>query len=265
MNDIQNNDLYNQRMRLSLIDKMFFVDKVEIQGGDVVVDFGCADGTLIQHLRHYLPEGTRYVGYDINPAMKEAAERNLGDAARKQIELTTEWSEVEKKLKTAKKSKKILILSSVIHEVYFYGSPKEVDDFWNHVFNTGFDFIVIRDMIPGRSIDRPADMNDVLLVRRNAHRERLEQFEGYWGKIESHRNLVHFLLKYRYVEGWQREVKENYLPLYRDDLMYIIRSPYAIDYHEHFVLPFIRRVVLRDFGIRLADHTHLKLILRREN
>ena len=47
---IQNYDAYNTRMSKSLIDKMFFVDKIE---PDSIVDFGCANGLLLQELKRY--------------------------------------------------------------------------------------------------------------------------------------------------------------------------------------------------------------------
>ncbi|MGA1049083.1 MAG: hypothetical protein ACO3UU_13830, partial [Minisyncoccia bacterium] len=41
----------------------------------------------------------------------------------------------------------------------------------------------------------------------------LISFEKVWGSIfKDYRNFIHFLLKYRYTDNWEREVNENYLP-----------------------------------------------------
>jgi hypothetical protein len=73
-------------------------------------------------------------------------------------------------------------------------------------------------------------------------------------------------LKYKYVEpNWAREVKENYMPLYREDLLALLDTDkYEIVYHEHYVLPYIKECVDKDLGIELKDNTHLKLILRKK-
>lgn len=64
-NAIENIEIYNDRMSKTLIDKIFFIDKVD---ADVFVDFGCADGTVLGHLHDLFP-GNYYIGYDINPSM----------------------------------------------------------------------------------------------------------------------------------------------------------------------------------------------------
>jgi hypothetical protein len=256
-------DIYNGRMSTSMMDKLFWVDKVDAQ---VIVDFGCADGVLLRHVRDWLPNAT-LVGYDSNREMLERAEKNVPS-----IIAAHNWTRVEDVVAGAhaKGDKVALVLSSVIHEVYNYSAPEQIDSFWSAVFpdadTDAFDFIAIRDMIPSRGIDRISDVNDVAKVyRKFLHRKELKDFETRWGSIESNKNLVHFLLKYQYVQpNWEREVKENYIPLYREDLMAMLPTNYSISYHEHCVLPYVRRAVRGDFGIELKDQTHLKLILERD-
>jgi hypothetical protein len=96
------------------------------------------------------------------------------------------------------------------------------------------------------------------------HTKQLQDFENIWGSIEDNRSLTHFLLKYKYeTPNWEREVKENYLPLYREDLLAMIPVGYDVIYHEHFVLPYIKRTVKQEVGIEMKDPTHLKLILEK--
>ena len=239
---------YNGRMELSMIDKLFFADKVQ---PDLVVDFGCADGSLLRHLKELKPE-LDVIGFDTDP--------NTGSNF---VNIAHNWGLIEELIKKAKDPS--LILSSVIHEVCHYASRADIDDFWNKVFDTGFHYIVIRDMVPSRSVDRPACINDVKKAyHKFLHTKALTDFEGIWGSIESNRQLLHFLLKYRYLTpNWDREVRENYLPITREDLLAKIPNEYDVLFHEHYVLPFIWQSVKNDTGIEIKDPTHIKLILKR--
>lgn len=88
-------------------------------------------------------------------------------------------------------------------------------------------------------------------------------YENVWGSIEQNKNLVHFLFKYRWVENWEREVKENYFPLYAENFLIQITDEYEIDYYEEFILPFTKKQIYKDFGIMLKDTTHVKCIMRK--
>ena len=45
---IRDYNAYNGRMELSMMDKLFFVDKVDT---DLIVDFGCANAVLLKAIR----------------------------------------------------------------------------------------------------------------------------------------------------------------------------------------------------------------------
>jgi hypothetical protein len=74
--------------------------------------------------------------------------------------------------------------------------------------------------------------------------------------------LIHYLLKYRYTENWDREVRENYLPLTKETLISKIPSHYEIVYQEHYTLPYIKHQVQKDCDIVLNDCTHFKILLK---
>jgi SAM-dependent methyltransferase len=243
---------YNDRMSLAMIDKLFFADKIS---PDLVIDFGCADGTLLRHLKALKPE-LNVIGYDADPKMVKHS--------TKDIHITSDWKN-DINVSVGCYHSSALILSSVIHEICHYGSKADIDSFWKKVFETGFEYIVIRDMVPSRSIDRPSNVNDVKKVyHKFLHTKALNDFESVWGSIESNRQLVHFLLKYRYLEpNWDREVRENYLPLTREDLLAKIPNQYDVIFHEHYVLPYILQTVKNETGIEVKDPTHMKLILKK--
>lgn len=250
--EIANLDKYNRNMRQSLQDKLFFVDKID---PDVIVDYGCADGSMIETLAKEYPD-TALIGYDIDPKMvKQANAKNIPNTA-----FTTNWSAIEET--TSKLGTSVIILSSVIHEVYAYSTSDEtIVEFWKRVFT--FDYVVIRDMIPSEDADRPSDPEDVAKVRETADPKYLKSFEEHWGSIDDNLNLIHYLLKYKYIHNWDREVEENYLPLTREELLQMIPSDYEIMYQEHYILPYTAKVIENEFDIVLKDDTYLKLILRK--
>jgi SAM-dependent methyltransferase len=242
-------------MNKSMLDKAFFLDKIDVT---TFVDFGCGDGSLLNFIDTHI-EGVNLVGYDNDSSMVEMAAKN-----NPKISMYHEWQNISQVVKRDPNS--ALILSSVIHEVYNYSSPKQIEEFWNNVFLTPFKYIIIRDMVPSRHIARPADINDVAKVyKKFLYSQALTDFESIWGSIEDNKNLIHFLLKYKYIEpNWDREVRENYMPIYREDLLALLDiDNYNVMYHEHFVLPYIKQIVLDDFNIDIKDSTHLKLILKR--
>ena len=256
MNIINNIEVYNKNMSMSMYDKTFFIDKIDAK---LFVDFGCADGALMEFCKFLVPD-INFIGYDIDPKMVCLAKDRMGEHAP----FTIDWKDVSKEIfRVGSGGKTAIILSSLIHEVYSYGSQRDVDLFWERVFNTEFNYIVIRDLIPSLSINRTSDMNDVACVLRESD-DMLIKFEQTWGSIEQNKNLVHYLMKYRYKENRDREIRENYFPLYREELLRKIPKEYKITFHDHYVLPYVKNQVKKDFGIDLMDNTHMKLILERQ-
>lgn len=254
--DINDFDTYNGRMDRSINDKMFFVDK--IGDPDLIVDYGCGRGTLLREVKKWFPN-TQLLGFDIEQKMIDELEAN----SMAFIEGTTEWSDVEEAVSETE-GESAIVLSSIIHEVYHYSDVDQIDEFWNRIWNSGFDYIVLRDMIPSNAIDRRPPRETVRKVYSEfGESKELKDFENIWGKVgSSYKQLVHFLLKYRYTEpNWEREVKENYFPFYVEDLMTEIPDHYSILFDHHYVLPFLKQQIRSDFRIELSDPTHYKLIL----
>ena len=229
--EIANLKVYNDNMRKSLLDKAYFLSFVD---SDTFIDFGCADGSLLKYIHEMFPD-KKLIGYDISPEMLQVAEKNLEGCN----------------------------LSSVIHEVYSYGDNQSVNEFWRQVFNENFRYIAIRDLTPRKSIDRMSDINDVSRVLHNANPTHLAEFQSIWGNISNNKNLVHFLMKYKWVENWAREVRENYFPITIEEFLSKVPNNYVIDYFYEFIMPQTQQGILKDFNILLKDTTHFKCILRK--
>ena len=252
-NDI---DVYTAGMQKSLNDKLFFIDKVDDIGR--VIDFGCADGSLLREMYKTNPN-LNYVGYDNNTTMITHARISTDCEKFKNIRFTDEYA-------FSNTNNTLLNLSSVIHEVYSYSQPDEINTFWNNVLYHNYKYIAIRDFCISKSINRQSDINDYTKVIQSADKEQIDEYESIWGSLRDNRNLVHYLMKYRYTENWNREVRENYFPITLETLLSMIPTyKYEIIYFEDYILPFTKNRVKEDFDIDLHDNTHVKILLKRKN
>ena len=257
---ISNYDEYNKGMEKSIDDKLFFISKLDF---DVIVDFGCANGVFLSKLKGIKPN-VKIIGYDLDDSMLEKASSILSKDAL----LTSSWDEVVAELQNY--NSPLLNLSSVIHEVYSYSHSSVIKKFWEkQVFGGSFKYITIRDMIPSVEIHKneiSKFRQDVEKVEKLADSHYLQSFEDRWGTIDNnYRTFVHFLLKYRYTDNWDREVNENYLPVSLETVKKKIPSSYSIVYEKNFILNFIQEQVKKDFDVEITHSTHTKLILKNNN
>ena len=258
---ISNVQSYIDGMNLSLQDKLFFVDMLDF---DVIVDFGCADGTFLEAISKVKPN-IKLIAYDLDKDMLSKAKSRLG----KKAIVTDNWEEVGNSLIFYKKP--LLNLSSVIHEVYSYSSSMMIKKFWeDQVFGGDFKYITIRDMIPSTEISKSEEISqfkdDVRKIKLKSDSYYLKSFEERWGTIsDNYRTLIHYLLKYRFTDNWEREVNENYLPVSIETVRSKIPSGYKIIQEENFLLPFLKEQVKKDFNIELTHSTHTKMIIDNKN
>lgn len=252
MSPINDFTCYTTGMQKSLEDKLFWLTPDITDSIDSVVDFGCADGSLLKYVSEKFP-GLFLHGYDIDSTMVRKARRNVPQA-----------NIVQGTPGSAPTEHTLFNCSSVIHEVYSYGAPIDIEDFWYNMFHAGYEYIAIRDMCVSSATVRPASLLDKFLIGFAADPDQLNDFVFNWGAINHQDTLIHFLLKYRYTANWQREVQENYLPLTLEELLSHIPANYQIVRSEHYTLPFLKQQVYKDFGIVLTDPTHIKLLLRKD-
>jgi hypothetical protein len=251
MTSIFDQNSYYNEMNKSLVDKIFFADKVDVE---MFIDYGCGNAAITEFLANNFPL-KKYVCYDFNTEIKEKLETKFTE---KPIRVTDSKDELNKILGWNKECKKCLILSSVLHEIYNYDDPAK---FWCFVDENNFDYIVIRDMITSTSINKPADPNDVRLITK-IYPKLVDSFTRFQGSLINNKNLIHFLLKKDFKDNWEREVRENYLILSKEELYEKIPKQYKVEYEEHYILPYFKDKC-RDIGIEIRDNTHLKMILRR--
>ena len=264
MPEIMNYNVYNDRMRRSMWDKAFFMDKVP--DAQAVVDYGCADGSLVRFLHGLFP-AMRFIGFDIDPAMIAAA-----NARREE----NTWFSSDIKAVPAKLRemnipgcRTAVNFSSVFHEIFHYGF--NLSEIKAMIASVNPQYLVVRDMMYD-------SMNDEMLISREMEarvRESLPawqiaDFEKAYGSIRLRRNLVHLMLKYKYTENWARECEENYFSFIMEDLMKVLNEDHGYRplLFSRYILPWVRYDIENRLGIDLGDEftTHFTLVLgKRKN
>lgn len=274
MQAISNYSTYTALMKNGFYDKLFFADKL-VYDWDSFLDYGCADGFLTRMIGEAFPEKEIY-GYDADPAMIVKAQllSDYGTPGFPGIHKNVHFSHnikrlcesISKEKKLAKDNKPfidVLFLSSVLHELYSYKTTDEIEEFWKFVFESGFKYIVIRDMmpdmkiagkVPSRDVERtPVKLKQNVIdwCQRTGIRKHLSEFEEAFGSIESYSTCLHFMMKYKYTgtENWPREVVENYFSLSTEEFKKVIPNNYRIEHQEHYTLPFNKMQWETDFGV----------------
>ncbi len=258
-NEIQNIALYTNRMRKSLLDKLFFLDKT-YDPITAVVDFGCADGALIKAMQVFFPEYT-YLGYDNNKEMVKRAR-----AQNKEAFFFSDWERVLAMLDNlAQRNQALLNVSSCVHEVYSYGSPPDIEQFWERVFSSGFEYVAIRDMVRP-SITNAHIPDENISVLKSEFPTQTYDFEGQYGSLSEPVNFAHFMLKYPYEDNWHRELLEDYFAVSAKNIMTRAHYTgiYEIVYSEEYTLPYIKQRIKSDFGFDFNIPTHFKVLFKRK-
>ena len=259
MPEIENYQVYNDRMRRSMWDKAFFMDK--IPGTELLIDYGCADGSLVAFLHGLFP-GMGFIGVDIDPAMIDAARKRKIEHAW----FFTEMGEAQEQIRAMNiPSSRIAInYSSVFHEIFHYGFDLHAVSGFIRLVSPRY--LVVRDMMycsgdPGAAVPEEA----VRRVRNRLPAWQIRDFEQRFGPISLRKNLVHLMLKYKYTENWDRECGENYFSYSEEDLMRVLNPDgrYRSILHFRYLLPWIRYDMENQFGIDPGHEftTHYAMIL----
>ena len=189
MNDI---DTYCSRMRKSVCEKLFFLDRDEFKNCNTIIDFGCADGSLISEMKQIFPQKT-YIGVDNNPNMRKLANSKLDGS----VKIYRNLQEIREVCAPVG-----VILSSVLHEVFTFYSNKKIRELLTEIASIS-DFVFVRDMLSPSSYVSPLSIYSV--NRRNIERHPLWwSFYKKWGhstigtNFISVRDAMHFFLKSKY-------------------------------------------------------------------
>ncbi len=256
--------IYNEKMNLGMADKIFFMQLID--GYDVLVDYGCADGNLIKASLVFNPDAL-HIGYDSSEQMLRLAGKNVeSDHAI----FTNDWNEVLELIKDKKRS--LLTVNSLIHEIYSYCDDCGKSVFWNQIFSSGFTYISIRDMMmKTRDYNKKLNKNTLkdtlnVLSASEHGEEKINSFENVHGKIITRGQLIHLLMKWDYWNNWEREVNEDYLGFKVEDLLeklklFLPERNYKMNYFETFTLKYLHDRAKSTANINIDVSTHVKVFL----
>ena len=267
---INNIEIYNIRMDKSIEDKLWFLGQPEIKDVDVFVDFGCANGNMLRHM-YYQDPSKVYIGYDNNTEMLSIAKEYCKDTT---INFIHSFGSIKRYIDLIYPGKKVcLILSSVLHEVYFYSKDEnEIVKFWKEIReDLSPDYIAIRDMDWGYYDEKCVYYDEGLVkmikkVVELANKDQVKDFEKVIGRklIDNFKDVTHFLLKYKYTENWEREVRENYFSYETINIVSELYNKYKITYDKFYCLPYLYEQFKKDFGIDFKGATHYNLLLKKK-
>jgi hypothetical protein len=242
---------YNDSMRKSMMDKLFFIDKVD---ADIFVDFGCADGSMINLMNDIFPRKL-YYGYDHNKKMIELSKKNNPED---NCRFFTDWTELLETIKVSRiinknKVKVCLIFSSVLHEI------ENKTEFFHFINFKSFDYLVIRDMY--LSDDKYLTVPQLMgVLDKIPH-----QLKAHYGsKLFETKNIIQAMFKSYYMHNLKHELKEDYFSFNKNHIREL-----EMKYHmkplfkEFFLLTYWKDTLLKDFGFSFGKlTTHTKLIYK---
>ena len=158
-----------------------------------------------------------------------------------------------------------------MHELYSYLKTYEINEILFDIDKLEPNYIVVRDMTCGFHSSlyfhkepfvkmREEIIKYVKQINKFGTQFQIESFEKHWGKIDTLHKITHFLLKYKYLENWDREVKEDYLPN-TNDMYEFLSKKYNVKYHKEYRLPYLQEQFKKDFEIDFKGYTHYNLLL----
>lgn len=267
--DIVDQSVYLSNMAKSFPDKAWFINYVDPEI-NVVVDFGGGSGEFCEYVKAKLERSGRNVRFAV-------VDNNEAFAAAARLRGFSTYSSLGEMLSSGEVDLggALLVMSSVIHEVYSYAtSPADISGFWSDIERCGFRQIAIRDMSLNYKNFTNVPTEDICWIYEHVFKDLsleikgakiavlLADFEVEWGPLcdpvlrkVNVKNLVHFLIKYRYVENWDRELHENYLPVTQDRLESILTGMgYGFVKKDSSKLPFYAKTWAKDFKLRRPDN-----------
>ena len=243
---VRNYNKYLIGMRTTLKDKMFFLNYIDINNYETIIDFGSGEGIVIEEIAKVIKnKKTILIGIDKDPIMQELTKRRMSGYKNTYIQVE------DLKTLNTKGKKALIIFSSVLHEVEEYWKTIE---YW---LKENKPTMVIRDMY--------FDNNEELSVSGIVKYAKLfpNNFIDFVNRYCKYNyidmnDIYHYLLKYTYIDSWKLELEEDYtsVPWYE-----IKKLKGNVIHDRKFTLEYKKKQVYNDFGIELTSPTHREYIV----
>lgn len=221
------------------------------QNAQNILDVGCADGTVTLALAELFPD-KHFVGIDLDESFIAQANNAVAERGLTNITFRTMYL---RDLLAEEQRFDAVIFISVLHEFFSYGEGissvlKALADA-NELLLPGGD-IIIRDMILMAYSQTATYLVPEMREKINQHpgyHQQLTDFEQHYGTIATIYALNHFLLKYMYVDNWERELPEIYVPVtYEQYENAFSLLGMEMMLRDHSTLPYLKSKWQEDFG-----------------
>lgn len=238
MNDITDFKKYLSSLKNTFIDKAFFIEKLP-EDINVIIDYGCADGSFLKFLKNIYGDRFKYYGVDNNPCFIEMCKKNSIKAVEYIDELKVDLQ------------KTCINFSSSLHEIFMATDP---GTFFKSLFqllrkrNISFPKVIsIRDMYI-KDNHNETDTKFILNCMYRFTRKCSEKFSEFLDYVpivnatNDSRECIHFLLKYMYDFNWQKEKFEDYLSFtknYQSLMNLLIDYNYVKKWNFEYYLPYL--------------------------
>ena len=257
---ISDQEIYLQRMSKPLREKLR-VARFIPGAAERILDVGSADGTVTLALAGLFPR-RHFLGIDLDAgfvqrAAAAAADRGIANAAFENVYLRQLLGRPERY--------DAVLFVSVLHEFFSYGEGissvlKALADA-HELLRPGGE-LVIRDMILDEFTKHAKFQVAAIAGKIAADRSKdrlVADFTRMFGPLDSLYALNHFLLKYMYVENWERECRENYVPVTFEQYQQAFALlGMELQYRESYLLPFLHDKWAADFGLGEDELASLK-------
>lgn len=259
---MRNFNEYQLNLEKSLKQKLFFLDKINIAEYDLIVDYGCETGIVLNEIKkrtdklistNKLSTNPTLIGYDYNYEMIHLCKEKYED-----ILFTYNQDQIRTNLNNYKK--KLIIFSSVLHEMKD-SEQLEAIEFIMPLFDT----VVIRDM------KRPINNEPISNITRRRILSKVpkwqaKKFEKKWGKIVDKIGMYRFFLMNEFVDNFDTEVEEDYFCVKWSHIEWTLEDKnFKPLYVSSYTLPYRKKQVQKVFKHNMNDITHREAIYMKED
>lgn len=256
---------YNNSMAAAIQDKLYFLPLLKDEGVRFVVDYGCADGTLIAALAPKYPH-IKFIGVDNSEYMIYIAQSKT--KGMNNVSFCFGDQNFLREFDSCDSSDTLVIFNSVLHEVFSYSKNNSSAEFWEILTQSNFRYVCVRDMYvsPRYKETWAWAQNEYVEIKRSelyqndaAFRGRLMDFFSHYEMNDY--NMIMFLLKFRYAKNWIRERDENYSPYMPGSIVSLLDRHYYLIMWDDYALPYNVEKINELFHFDIGNiKTHYKLV-----
>lgn len=258
-------ETYLKRMDAAMEEKLFFLDKINWDEVGTIIDFGCADGTMIEALWRMTGEeidlsNKHYIGIEKNSALRALARKRFDNKDGHFNFCEKLNNDHFRKLWGTEPA--IIIFSSVWHEIFSYCSKEEINEIISLIKEARY--IIIRDMIGPSEYDGKIyykmsnEDKSIPLPAENI----LKQIKELHSYEDEEDNKYEALLKYLWQNNLEYELPEKYFSIDWEHLTQELHT-HKVYFLRDYTNEYLQRR-MSEKGLLINFPTHRTIIYRKK-